>query len=269
VSSVLHEIAEGSWTTEVEFGLDPFPFAERKDLMAPPASGRTAGVSGLQIGVVKALADHPGGEPMVKVTLMAPTLSDEAGVWARLGSFYASSTFGAFFLPEIGDEVVLGFLNDDPSYPVVLGSLFSSVHPTPYPLADDNFTKALVTREKLKVEFDDEKKVLSLITPGGNSVVLSDDGKSITLKDQNGNVVEMTESGITLDTPKDLVLKAGGQVTVTAGSSMSLKASTDLKAEGLNVTCKGSVGFKGEGGASASLEAGGSAVVKGAMVMIN
>jgi Rhs element Vgr protein len=269
VSSVVHEIGEGSWTTEVEFGLDPFPFAERKDLMAPPASGRTVGVSGLQIGVVKALAEHPDGEPMVKVIYMAPALSDQGGVWARLASFYASSGFGAFFLPEIGDEVVLGFLNDDPSYPVVMGSLFSSNRATPYPLDDENPIKAVVTREKLKLEFDDDRKVVSLLTPGGNSVVLSDEDKSITLTDQNGNVVEMTESGITLDTPRDLVLKAGGQVTVTAGSSMSLKASTDLKAEGLNVTCKGSVGFKGEGGASASLEAGGSAVVKGAMVMIN
>lgn len=269
VSSVLHEISGGSWTTEVEFGLDPFAFSERKDLMAPPAAGRTAGVSGLQIGVVKALEGHPAGEPMVQVTLMAPTLSGEDGVWARLAAFHASDTFGAFFLPEIGDEVVLGFLNDDPSHPVVLGSLYSSKRATPYPLADTNFPKAVVTREKLRLEFDDEKKVLTLETPAGNRVVLSDEAKSIRLEDQNGNVVEMAEGGITLNTPKDLVLEAGGKVSVKAGSTLDLEATSDLNAQGMNVTCKGSSAFTGQGGSSATLEGGGQAVVKGALVMIN
>jgi Rhs element Vgr protein len=269
VSSVLHEISGGSWTTEVEFGLDPFAFSERKDLMAPPAAGRTAGVSGLQIGVVKALEGHPAGEPMVQVTLMAPTLSGEEGVWARLAAFYASNTFGAFFLPEIGDEVVLGFLSDDPTHPVVLGSLHSSKRATPYPLADTNHPKALVTREKLRIEFDDEKKVLTLETPGGNRVVLSDEAKSIRLEDQSGNVVEMAEGGITLTTPKDLVLEAGGKVSAKAGSTLELEATADLKAQGMNVTCKGSSAFTGQGGSSATLEGGGQAVVKGALVMIN
>ena len=50
-------------------------------------------------------------------------------------------------------------------------------------------TKAIVTRGNSRVEFDDAKKIVSVTTPGGNTLVLSDDGKSVVLSDQNHNRV--------------------------------------------------------------------------------
>jgi len=268
VSSVSHEISNGNWVTDVEFGMSPNWFAEQRDLVAPPAAGLLPGVEGLQIGVVKKLDQDPNGQHKVQVSV--PILQAETeGVWARLASFYASNKFGAFFIPEIGDEVVLGYLNNDPSNPVILGSLYSSKLAPPYELSADNFTKAIVTKSELKLEFDDEKKIITIITPGGNKIVISDEDKSILLQDQNDNKVELSDSGIVLDSPKDISITAQGKITIDATDEIAVSSKADVSVEGLNINQTANVGFTAKGSATAELSASGQTTVKGAMVMIN
>jgi Rhs element Vgr protein len=268
VSSVNHQITAGKWITEVDFGMSPDWFAEQRDLVAPPASGFLPGVEGLQIGVVMKLDEDPDGQSRVQVSV--PILQAQTeGVWARLANFYASNSFGAFFIPEIGDEVILGYLNNDPSNPVVLGSLYSSKQVPPYELTADNYTKAIVTNSKLKIEFDDEKKITTIITPGENKVVLSDDDKSILMQDQNGNKVELSADGIVLDSPKDISIIAKGKITIDAVGEVATSSKADVKVEGLNVSHTANVGFTAKGSATAELSASGQTTVKGAMVMIN
>ena len=268
VTGVEHRLEDGAWTTDADFGMPSTWFAERTDVVAPPASGWVPGIEGLQIGVVLKLDASPDGEPKIQVSL--PVLQAEPpGVWARLASFHATSGAGAFFVPEVGDEVLVGFLANDPSNPVVLGSLYSSKRATPRPLTAKNEIKAVVTPAKLEIEFDDENKVVTVKTPGGNSVVLSDKDKSITLQDQNGNKVELGSSGILLDSPKDVTLKATGKVTIQATSNIELTATGDVTVQGTNVSHKANVGFTAQGNATAELSASGQTTVKGAMVMIN
>ena len=269
VSSVEHEIANGQWSTRVDFGMSDSWFAEQRDLVAPPASGMLPGVEGLQIGVVMKLDEDPAGESRIQVSL--PVMQAETeGVWARLASFHASEGIGAFFIPEIGDEVIIGYLNNDPSHPIVLGSLYSSKRAMPYELTADNYIKGLMTKEELKIEFDDEKKVITIVTPGNNTVVLSDDGKSILLQDQNDNKVELSDSGIVLDSPKDITISAQGKIAMTAVGNIELSSSGgDVTEDGLNITHTAQVGFTAEGNATAELSASGQTTIKGAMVMIN
>ncbi|WP_343732774.1 type VI secretion system tip protein VgrG [Duganella sp.] len=268
VSAVVHRIEEGNWTSEVEFGMPSSWFSEQHQLHAPEAAGLTAGVAGLHVGVVKKLDADPEGQYKIQVSvpLMAATVD---GVWARFASFYGSNGFGAFIIPEIGDEVVLGFFNNDPSCPVILGSLYSSKRTPPYELAAENNFKALVTRSKLKMEFDDDKKVITLITPGNNKIVISDAAKSILLQDQNNNKVELSPSGILLDSPKDITLNAKGKVVITAVQNVEASAQMDVKVTGLNINHSANVGFAAKGAATAELSAAGQTTVKGAMVMIN
>jgi Rhs element Vgr protein len=268
VSSVNHELANGNWLTQVHFGMSPDWFVEQRDLVAPPASGFLPGIEGLQIGVVKKLDEDPNGQSRVQVSV--PILQAETeGVWARLANFYASNNFGAFFIPEIGDEVVLGYLNNDPSNPVILGSLYSSKQTPPYELTADNFTKAVVTKSELKVEFDDDKKITTIITPSENKIVLSDDDKSILMQDQNGNKVELSADGIVLDSPKDISITAKGKITIDATGEIGVSSKADVSVEGMNVNHNANVGFVAKGNASAELSASGQTTVKGAMVMIN
>jgi len=267
-SGVTHEIADGDWVTEVQFGLSPQWFTEQADVTAPRAGGLLPAVEGLQTGVVMKLDGDPANEQRVQVAV--PVMQAETeGVWARLLQFHGSNGFGSFFVPEVGDEVVLGYFNNDPSHPVILGSLYSSKQVPAYALAAENNTKAIVTRCKSKIEFNEEDKVITITTPGNNKVVLSDKDKSILLHDQNDNKVELNTSGITLTSPKDITLSAKGKITLDAVGAISLTSKADVKSAGLNISSEAQVGFTAKGNASAELSAAGQTVVKGAMVMIN
>jgi Rhs element Vgr protein len=268
VAAVTHTIARGDWISTVWFGLAPDWFVEAKTVQAPDASGLLPGVDGLQIGVVAQIHADPSGQYRVKVTV--PVMQAQSqGVWARLAGFYASEAFGAFFYPEIGDEVVLGYFNNDPSHPVILGSLFSSKRKPPQAIEDGNNVKALITRSRLKITFDEEKKIIAVATPAGNRIELSDDGESITLQDQNNNKATLNPDGICLDSPKDITIKATGKIALDATGQIDITSKADIKLSGLNIDHSANASFSAKGNASAEVSASGQTTVKGAMVMIN
>jgi uncharacterized protein involved in type VI secretion and phage assembly len=268
VSGVTHTISDGHWVTEAAFGLAPTWFTEQHDAAAPGASGLLPAVQGLQVGVVIRLEGDPAGAHRVQVKLPAMQAESD-GVWARLLQFHGSTGFGAFFVPELGDEVVLGYFNSDPSQPVILGSVYSSTRAPAYGLDADNPVKAIVTRCLSKIEFNDLDKSIVVTTPGHNRIVWSDASKSIVVQDQHGNKLELNSSGISLDSAKDITLSAKGKISVDAVGAINITAKADVKTVGLNISCDAQVGFAAKGSASAELSASGQTVVKGAMVMIN
>ncbi len=268
VSAVHHAISDGNWITEVEFGMPDGWFADRRDLTAPPASGFLPGIEGIHLGVVKKLDADPEGQYKVQVSI--PVLQAETdGVWARLMQFYASDGFGSFFVPEIGDEVVLGYFNNDPSSPVILGSLYSSKRKPAYELTADNYKKAIVTKTRLKLEFDDEKKVVTIVTPASNTIVVSDDEKSILLQDQTGNKVKLSQDGILLDSPKDITINAKGKINITAVGNIAAESKASVTVDGMSIAQTAKTSFTAKGNASAELSSPGQTTVKGSMVMIN
>ncbi|HEY6134196.1 MAG TPA: phage baseplate assembly protein V [Rubrivivax sp.] len=260
-----HRIDQGGWTTEVEFGMPVERPTERPRGVAPPAAGRVPGIEGLHVGTVIKL-DDPAGEHRVQVQLPAAGVES---VWARLVQFSASNAFGAFFVPEVGDDVLLGFLSNDPASPVVLGSLYSNQRPPAQSLTAGNPVKSIVTRCKARIEFNDEDQTVTVATPGHNTVVLNDKDKSVTVSDQNGSKVRLGPAGITLDSTTDIQISASGAIVLSALGALTLSAGADVRVAGLNVTCEAQVGITATGSASAELSAGGQTTVKGAMVMIN
>jgi Rhs element Vgr protein len=268
VSAVRHEVRDGNWLTEVEFGIAPEWFAERRDLTALPAAGLLPAVEGLQIGVVMKLDGDPLGLHRIQVKVPVLQAATE-GIWARLASCYASNSFGSFVLPEVGDEVVLGYFNNDPSHPVIIGSLYNGQHAPPYPIAAANNIKAFVSREKLTFELDEKNKVITLKTPGSNTVVISDKDKGILLQDQNGNKIQTNASGITMSSPKNIEITAQGKIAITATGSLSIKSSMDVAVEGMSISETADTTFTAKGSASAELSASGMTTIKGSLVKIN
>ncbi len=267
-SSVTHTIdSSGNWVTDVNFGLSPDWFVEQRDLMAPSASGWLPGVEGLQIGIVTKLDADPLEQNRIEVKL--PLMQVEEGIRARLASFHASNGTGAFFVPEIGDEVILGYLNNDPSNPIILGSLYGPKNKPPYELTAKNNTKAIVTRSELKIEFDEEKKVTTIITPGENRLVLNDEEKSILIQDQNKNKIELSPDGILLESASDINITAKGKIKIDALGAIDISSKADISVKGMNVNQEANVGFVAKGNASAEVSASGQTTIKGAMVMIN
>jgi len=260
VTAVRHQIGEGAWYTDIQFGLSAEWFYQKPDVQAPAAAGLLPGIQGLQIGKVIQLEKDPDGEDRIQVKL---PLIDNAGkgIWSRVATLDAGKERGTFFRPEIDDEVIVGFINGDPRDAIILGMLHSSAKPAPVSAKDDNHIKGYVSRSKMKVMFDDEKKILTIETPAGNKLIISEEDKAITTTDQNGNETKLSPDGISMTSPKDIKIEAKGKISITA--------TQDLSMEGLNVTAKAQVNFKAEGAAGAEISTSAIAKVKGSMVMIN
>ena len=268
VGSVTHTIDNNEWITEAGAGVSPLCITDETDVVSPSASGFLPGLQGLHAAVVKKLDGDPLKEQRIQVEL--PWMDGKSKLlWARFATMHATAGMGTFFLPEPGDEVLVGFMNQDPGHPVILGSLYGEKHKPPYEYEAKNNTKAIVTREKMRIEFDEEKKVITVSTPGKNTVEISDDGKHIKLTDENKNEITMDKNGITLSSAKDITLKAKGGIKMDATMKISGTAKQDVSLEGLNVKVQAKVGASVKGNATAELSASGQTTVKGAMVMIN
>lgn len=268
VGSVGHIIEKNEWVTEIGIGINPSSVTDEPDIVAPSASGFLPGLEGLHTGVVKQLQDDPSDGYRIQVELpwMDGTKKE---LWARFSTMYATGSSGCFFLPETGDEVLVGFINHNPSCPVVLGSIYGGMHQPPFEYEAENNTKAIVSRSELTIEFDEEKKIMTLHTPAENSIEISDDGKSIKLSDQNKNEIVMDESGILLSSAKDIKLQAKGNISLDATAKVEITAKSDVAIDGANVKATAKIGFSAKGNATAELSASGQTTVKGAMVMIN
>lgn len=272
ISGVIHDLSEGNWVTEVTIGLSPIWFTEEPDLMAPPASGLLPGARGLFNGTVKKMYDDPDSQYRILVDV---PLFDQngAGVWARLSNFYSTNGAGAFFLPEVGDEVILGFLNEDPRYPIILGSVYSSSKIKPYKDCDPNqknSIKAIVSKSLISVEFDDDQKIFTIATPGSNTVTLSDKDTKIVIKDKTGNTITMSDSGISLKSPKNISIDADENVTISGAKGVKIQASAgDVEVSGINIKETADSQYSAEGSMIAKINSGAELTLKSAMIMIN
>lgn len=268
VGSVKHTIENNEWMTEAGAGVSATNITDQPDVVSPTASGFLPGLQGLHTAVVKKLDGDPQKEYRIQVEL--PWMDGKSKLlWARIAAMYVTNGMSTFFLPEAGDEVVVGFMNQDPTHPVVLGSLYGAKHKPPFEFEAKNNTKAIVTREKLSIRMDEEKKVITVATPGKNMLEISDDGKHIRLTDQHKNEITMDSGGITLSSAKDIKLKAKGGIIMDATSKISGTAKTDISLNGTNVKVQAKMAATVKGNATAEISASGQTVVKGTIVRIN
>lgn len=271
ISSVQHELKQGNWTSDIGFGLSPFWFVQQNEIEAPPAAGLLPGIQGLFNGTVKKIDADPDTEYRILVEV-ALFNDNNVGLWARLSNFYSTSGQGVFFLPEVGDEVILGFLNQDPRYPVILGSLYSQKNKpySEFSPNQKNSMKGIVSKSELRAMFDDENIVLTLVTPDKNTVVLDDKNKQIKLSDENGNSIIMSATGISIKSGKDITIEAGQTVTIKGNAGVSIQSSGgDVGIKGVNINESANMQYSAKGGLTAQVQGGTELTLKAAMVMIN
>jgi phage protein D len=202
------------------------------DTLKPADDSRT--MRGLAVAIVTN-NDDPDG--LGRVKLKYPWLAaDQESHWARVVSVGAGKERGIMFIPEIDDEVLVGFELGDIQHPYVLGGLWNGVDKP----AEDQ--KKAVSGSKV------QKRVIK--TRVGHVIELddTDGGGGITIKDKSGNTIQ-------LDTGSNaLKVKVQGDATIESQGNLTLKA-------------QGSVEIKGMG---VKVDGGGSTVdVKGSMVNLN
>ncbi len=258
-----------NFKTTIELGINSDFFSELKqDIPAPGASGLLSPMKGLHIGVVEQIHEDDNGEFRIKVKL--PSLQvDNLSVWARQVNFYATVEAGMFFYPEINDEVIVGFLNEDPQSPIILGSVYNKNNSVPpFEPAEENYIKAIVTKTGITLQFDEENGAVTILTPEEQTININDTDGLITVADKNDNIIEMSEDGVTVTSAKDIILDAQGDIKMTAQGNVEVEATGDFKGEGVNVELKGQSKFAAEG-AMTEVKGSGQTTIEGGIVMIN
>ncbi len=158
----------------------------------------------------------PDGKGRVQIRLLAfdGVAGQDAALWARVAAPFAGADRGAFLIPDVGDEVLVSFVNADPRFPVVVGGLWNGAAPAPETLGGDGSRVdrwTLVGKAGTRIAIIEERPgqaVISLTTPGGVKTVLTEAG---------GGKIELEAAGTTITVdPTGVAVQSGGKVQVQA-----------------------------------------------------
>jgi hypothetical protein len=143
-------------------------------------------------------------------------------LWARVAVPFAGPNHGAFMLPDVGSEVLVGFLQGDPRYPIVIGSLWNGGASAPERLggAGDSVDRwSLVGKAGTRIAIEEPtsgRPKISLTTPGGVSVELEDAGGGRLVCRAAGATLTTDPSGVKVEAPGQIELQAS-TIKITAG----------------------------------------------------
>lgn len=149
--------------------------------------------------------------------------NQEGRLWARVAVPFAGADRGAFMLPDVGDEVIVTFVNGDERYPVIIGSLWNGHDQAPETLGGngesvDRWT--IVGKAGTRIAIEEPQSgqpLISLTTPGGVSAELTDQGGGKIECRSAGTVITIDSSGVSVQCPSTVKVQAS-QVEVTAAS---------------------------------------------------
>jgi len=190
-------------------------------MIQPVFLERSAGwLSATHLARVVSLSDPEGlNRVQVRMIAYAEIADQDLPLWARVVAPFAGDDRGAFFMPDIDDEVLVVFLQGDPRYPLVLGGLWSGANAAPASIgAGGNIVKRIRSKNGIQITLEDRQgqETLTLETPGGQSVTLKDGPGTITVADSNGNSIKLDAAGITVNAASTVKVQAA-KIDVSAG----------------------------------------------------
>jgi phage baseplate assembly protein gpV len=187
---------------------------------------------------------------------------------ARMMMPNAGSKRGVYWMPEVGDEVVVAFESGDPNSPIILGALFNSESPTPDQAkpSNENNVRTFVSRSGHEVTLDDSPAAgkVTVKTHGGRSLTLDDTlpgkirletpmGISIEMDDAAGSLKLVAPMSISLQTASLELIVGGmtvgpgaapgtGTMAITVPTAVSINsAAISLQAAAISLTTTGTV----------------------------
>jgi len=179
------------------------------------------------LGIVKSVKDpQHRNRVQVRIYNTDGVGDQDAPVWARVVVPFAGGKRGAFFIPDVGDEVVVVYLSGDPRFPIVIGSLWNGKDAAPETLggsgeAVDRWTITGKAGTRIAiVEESASSATIKLSTPGGLVGTITDDsGGSIEFTNSLQTSIKIDSSGVMINAPT-------GKVQITAASEVDVAAPT-------------------------------------------
>ena len=238
----------------------------------PALQGPATYHPGLVVGEVTSVND-PNQMGRVKVRFPGLDQSQESA-WGRVLSLGGGNNRGAVVIPEVGDEVLVGFEHGDPRQPVILGGLYGSKLTIPnWPVKEGKVqSRRFTSRLGHLVEISDGEAISDqyfMVELAGQEQTLKISKQETTLSVPRGQAVTL-KAGDT-----QVAFSTSGDVTIK-GQNITIDAQRSLKLQGMdiNVSAQTQLQLQGQSqasmkGAVLQLESEGPASLKGAIVQIN
>lgn len=128
-------------------------------------------------------------------------------IWARLSQFWASKNYGAVFIPQPGDEVLINFIDNDIDQPVIVASLYNSKNQSPINLSEKN--RGLVANEEQNesIQFSTKSNESSIILNETSfKTIIKNDKANMTLDAENG--LSIHSNNTNLNSKKEVIIQA-------------------------------------------------------------
>jgi phage baseplate assembly protein V len=190
---------------------------------------------GVVQGIVTDVNDSSGQEGRVKVQF--PWFDNHMETeWCRVRQFYAGNGYGAFFVPEVGDEVLIAFIHGDMRMPIILGGLYNGQDKPPTYRSSSQDQKMIRTKGQHELLFDDttNQQRVRIKTNGGHVADLSDVDKKINLQSSGGQTVVIDDSS------NKITVNTGGCTIEVDGSGTITLTGANLVLNGPSVALGGS-----------------------------
>jgi len=207
--------------------------------------------------------NDPDGLGRIKVRFNWQKYGDSP--WLRIAMPYTGKDKGMFFVPEAGEEVMVGFEGGNAEKPFIIGALYhGKMKPDSFANDENNF-KAIRTRSGHTIEFDDTEgeESITIFDKEGTYIKFDTKEKSLLIKaienlEIQGKNVTITaekklellsEEDTTVGAKKNLQILADGALelqskkdtTVTATGKVTIEATKDATLSGQNVTAEGKI----------------------------
>ena len=218
-------------------------------------------------------------DKMGRVKVKIPRISgDEESNWARIVSFMGGKERGAFFLPEIDDEVLVAFEYGDINMPYIIGSLWNGVDKPPEDNSNGkNNIRIIKSRSGHIIKLDDtenNEKIEIVDKTGKNMIVVDSKNNIISIKSDKDIELSAPNGKISIEA-KDIQTKSSASTKIEA-MEIQIKSSASTKIEALEIQAKSNATTKIEANAKIDIKAAlidvnasGIINIKGTMVNLN
>jgi len=162
--------------------------------------------------------NDPEKEGRVKIKMVNRDMELD---WCPVRQFYAGNGYGAFYIPEVGDQIVLAFVEGDMRHPYILGSVYYQGCAPPSHRDAQTDQKMLRTKAGHVFVLDDSpgKECVRITTKGGHEFNLSDGDKKAEVKTSGGHSIALEDGG-----SKVTIQTSGGQSLTLTPGTVTLKA---------------------------------------------
>jgi type VI secretion system secreted protein VgrG len=192
--------------------------------------------------------------------------NEKSSCWIRVSQNWAGKSWGAMFLPRVGQEVVVSFLEGNPDYPLITGCVYNASNITPYTLPDDQ-TKSTIKTNSSKggsgfneLRFEDK---------AGSEEIFIQAQKDLNVTVLNNQTATVTKD-YSLSVKGNYTLRVSGNLSIDVSGSIAIKSGTSYdNSAGTEMTNKAGTTLTNQASASQTVDGGGMLTLKGGLVKIN